>query len=479
MITSDIITAFAEVSLAVTAMAGLVWGACVRHRPTGSIMLWLAAAAMAAAALWIALLPSADASAFAGIYADDAFARYAKVIILLSASLTLLIGHDYLARQGILEFEFPILIVLATVGMMVMASARDLMVLYVGLELQSLALYVLAAYHRDNARSTEAGLKYFVLGALSSGILLYGASFVYGFAGTTSFAGIREALAAPDMPRGAIYGLVFMVVGLAFKLSAAPFHMWAPDVYQGAPTVTTTLLASAPKVAAMALLARLLLEAFPTARSDWQPIIVTLAIASMYVGAIAAIRQTDIKRLMAYSSIAHMGFALIGIAAATEQGLQAALLYMAIYAATNVGAFALIVSMRQDGRVVTDIKALTLYAHVAPMRAFAFLLLLFSLAGIVPMVGFFAKFYVLAAAVDAGLTWLAVAAGIASVIGAFYYLRIVYYMYFGDHRARLDPAMPGLASLVLLIVAAAMILGVINLFGVDALALTAAQSLFV
>ena len=478
MIAQDLVILFPELLLTVGAMAGLVWGAFVRNRPAGAIMLWLAALFMGVAAVWITALPATGGGAFGGSFVDDAFARFSKVLLLLSAALTLLVGRDYLERQGLLEFEFPLLVAFAVVGMMVMVSARDLMVLYMGIELQSLSLYVMAAFHRDNARSTEAGLKYFVLGALSSGLLLYGASFVYGYTGTTSFDGIREALEGSDLPRGVIYGLVFMITGLAFKISAAPFHMWAPDVYQGAPTVATALFATAPKVAAMALLARLLFEAFPAADSDWQPIITVLAVASMFLGAVAAIRQTDIKRLMAYSSISHMGFALIGIAAATEGGLQATLLYMAIYAVTNLGAFALIISMRRDGRAVTDIAALNMFARAAPMRAFAFLLLLFSLAGIVPLVGFFAKFYVFVAAVNAGLTWLAVAGGIASVIGAFYYLRIVYFMYFGEQRSRLDPVMPAIAVLVLVGAAAAMILGIVNLFGIDGLALTAAGSLF-
>src|SRR5690606_18236449 len=353
----------------------------------------------------------------------------------------------------------------------------DLIVLYVGLELQSLALYVVAAFRRDNARSTEAGLKYFVLGALSSGLLLYGASLAYGFSGTTLFAGIAQVVGEGPLPLGLLFGLVFMAAGMAFKISAAPFHMWTPDVYEGAPAPVTAFFATAPKVAAAAMFARVLYDAFGGAVADWQQILAFLSVASMFIGAIGAIGQTNFKRLMAYSSITHMGFALMGLAAGTEQGAQSLLIYLAIYVTMNVGVFAFILNMQRDGQAVTDIYALGNYSQVAPGRAAALAVLLFSLAGVPPLVGFFGKFYVLLAAIDAGLIWLAVAGVVASVIGAFYYLRIVYLMYFAPAVEPLDGRMPLLHAGLLAASALAMVVGVVNLFGVETIAATAAATL--
>jgi NADH-quinone oxidoreductase subunit N len=350
------------------------------------------------------------------------------------------------------------------------------MTLYMGLELQSLSLYVVAAMRRDSVRSTEAGLKYFVLGALSSGILLYGASLTYGFAGTADFAGIVAALEG-GASLGLIFGLAFMVAGLAFKVSAAPFHMWTPDVYEGSPTPVTAFFATAPKMAAMALLARLAHDAFGSVVGDWQQIVALLAVLSMFLGAIAAIGQTDIKRLMAYSSISHMGFALMGLAAGTEQGVSAMLIYMAIYVTMNVGTFAFILSMQKDGRHITNISSLNAFSTKEPIKAMALLVLMFSLAGVPPMVGFFGKYAVLLAAVDAGLNLVAILGVVASVIGAFYYLRIVYFMYFGEEREGIDGKMSPLAYAGLMAAAAIMLLGVFNLFGVDGLAEAAAATL--
>jgi NADH-quinone oxidoreductase subunit N len=398
-------------------------------------------------------------------------------MLLVSAAAVLVMSQDYMQRRGILKFEYPILIALAAVGMMVMVSAGDLMALYMGLELQSLALYVVASLRRDSVRSTEAGLKYFILGALSSGLLLYGASLVYGYAGTTLFSGIIETATAGEMPVGLLIGLVFVMSGLAFKVSAAPFHMWTPDVYEGAPTPITALFATAPKVAAMALFARVVHDAFGGAVGDWQQIVAFLAVVSMFLGAIAAIGQTDIKRLMAYSSISHMGFALMGLAAGTQQGVEAMLIYMAIYVTMNIGTFAFILSMEKDGRAVTEISALSSFASREGTKAMALLVLMFSLAGVPPMVGFFGKYAVLWAAVEAGMAWLAIAGVIASVIGAYYYLRIVYLMYFGEPREGIDGAMPILPYAGLLASAAIMVLGVVNLFGIEAPAAAAAEML--
>jgi len=399
------------------------------------------------------------------------------VTILLSAAAVLLMSQEYMERRGLLRFEYPILVSLSVVGMMMMVSAGDLMALYMGLELQSLALYVIASLRRDSLKSTEAGLKYFILGALSSGLLLYGASLVYGYAGTTLFSGIIAAAGSGDMSLGLLFGLVFVISGLAFKISAVPFHMWTPDVYEGSPTPVTAFFATAPKMAAMALFARVLHDAFGGATADWQQILALLALLSMFLGSIAAIGQRNIKRLMAFSSIAHMGYALMGLAAGTVFGVQAMLVYMAIYVTMNVGTFAFILSMEKDGQPVTDIAALNMYAKREPGRALAMLILLFSLAGVPPLVGFFGKFYVLRAAYDAGLAWLAIAGVIASVIGAFYYLRIVYYMYFGDEGEELDGGKSPVLWVMLMASAGAMLFGVVNLFGIEGAAAAAAATL--
>ena len=363
--------------------------------------------------------------------------------------------------------------------MMVMVSAADLLTLYMGLELQSLALYVVAAMRRDSAKSSEAGLKYFVLGSLSSGLLLYGASLIYGFAGTTNFSGIIDVVQGGSLPVGLLFGMVFVIVGLAFKVSAVPFHMWTPDVYEGSPTPVTAFFATAPKIAAMGLLARLLTDAFGRVPGDWSQIIAVLALLSMFLGSIAGIGQTNIKRLMAYSSIAHMGFALMGLAAGTAVGVQAMLMYMAIYALMNVGVFAWILSLERDGQPVSDLAGLNQFARTEPVKAIAVLILFFSLAGVPPMLGFFAKLGVLNAAVDAGMGWLAVAGVIASVIGAFYYLRIVYYMYFGSENDPVTSRMGPVSYVMLVGAAAAVLLGSISMLGVDRAAGRAAESLMI
>jgi NADH-quinone oxidoreductase subunit N len=382
-------------------------------------------------------------------------------------------------RRGLLRFEYPLLVALSVVGLRVMVSAGDLMALYMGLELQSLSLYVVASLRRDSVKSTEAGLKYFVLGALSSGLLLYGASLVYGYTGTTLFSGIIEATASgPSL--GLLFGIVFLLAGFAFKVSAAPFHMWTPDVYEGSPTPVTAFFATAPKVAAMGLFARVVFDAFGGIVSEWQQIVAFLSVVSMFLGAIAAIGQNNIKRLMAYSSIAHMGFALMGLAAGTAFGVQAMLIYMAIYVTMNIGTFAIILGMEKEGRPVTDIRALQGYSKRQPLLALVILVMMFSLAGVPPMLGFFGKFYVLRAAYDAGLGWLAIAGVIASVIGAFYYIRIVYYVYFGEDADGIDGKLPPVlwtaAVVTAAIVAVAWIPG-INLFGIEPVAEAAAIAL--
>ncbi len=476
MISADIQILMPEIVLAVYAMGALLAAVYTTKDGMAPLLTWATSGLFVLLAVWIGINGQGTNIAFGGMFVDDGFARFAKITILLSAAAVLLMSESYMQRRGLLRFEYPLLVALAVVGMMVMVSAGDLMALYMGLELQSLSLYVVAALRRDSVKSTEAGLKYFVLGALSSGLLLYGASLTYGFAGTTLFSGIIEAT-ADGASLGLLFGLVFLLAGFAFKVSAAPFHMWTPDVYEGSPTPVTAFFATAPKVAAMALFARVVHDAFGGIVGDWQQIVAFLSVVSMFLGAIAAIGQTDIKRLMAYSSIAHMGFALMGLAAGTAFGVQAMLIYMAIYVTMNIGTFAFILGMERDGRPVTNIESLRMYSKRQPLRALAMLVLLFSLAGVPPMVGFFGKFYVLRAAYDGGLAWLAVAGVIASVIGAFYYLRIVYYMYFGEEGEALDGKMNPVLWTFLMASALIMVVGVVNLFGIEPMAAAAAATL--
>ncbi len=476
MIQADLNVILPEIVISVYAMAALLFTVYTGKDKMAGMLVWLTAGLLTIMALWILATGNGNREAFGGMFIDDGFARFAKVIILLSAAAVLVMGQEYLDRRGILKFEYPILIALSVVGMMMMISAGDLMALYMGLELQSLALYVVAAMRRDSARSTEAGLKYFVLGALSSGLLLYGASLTYGYAGTTLFSGIYQA-ASGHAPLGLLFGLVFVLSGLAFKISAVPFHMWTPDVYEGSPTPVTAFFATAPKMAAMGLLARVMHDAFGGVTADWQQIMALLSVLSMFLGAVAAIGQTDIKRLMAYSSIAHMGFALMGLASGTVFGVQAMLIYMAIYVTMNVGTFAFILSMQREGQPVTDIASLNNYSQAHPARALAMTVLLFSLAGVPPFLGFFGKFYVLRAAYEGGLAWLAIAGVIASVIGAYYYLRIVYYMYFGDDREPLQAGKSPVLWSLLMVSSVIMLAGIINMFGVETMAEVAAATL--
>jgi len=478
MISADLNIILPEIVLAVFAMLALIGAVYTGKDKLAPVLVWASAAVMLVMALWIGTTGGQEQTVFWGMFTDDAFARFAKVAILLSAAVVLLMSEGYMSRHGLLRFEYPVLVLLSVVGMMVMVSAGDLMTLYMGLELQSLALYVVASLRRDSERSTEAGLKYFVLGALSSGLLLYGASLVYGFAGTTLFSGVIAAATEGHMSLGLLIGLVLMVSGLAFKVSAVPFHMWTPDVYEGSPTPVTAFFATAPKVAAMGLFARLLFDAFGGAIADWSQVVALLSLLSMFLGAIAAIGQRNIKRLMAYSSITHMGFALMGLAAGTEFGVQAMLVYMAIYVTMNVGTFAFILSLSREGQPVTDIGALGMYSKREPGKALAMLVLLFSLAGVPPLVGFFGKLYVLQAAYGGGLGWLAVAGVIASVISAYYYLRIVFFMYFGEEREdALDTGGSPVLWGFLMVSAFLMVAGVVNLFGVEGAAAAAAATL--
>ncbi len=404
-------------------------------------------AVLALAAFVVAMQPTGRAVLFGGSFVVDDYARFLKLLALAGSGGALLLSINWLMVENQQKYEYGVLFLLSTLGMMMLISANDLIALYLGLETMSLPLYVVGASNRDNVRSTEAGLKYFVLGALSSGMLLYGASLIYGFTGTVNFAGIAKA-SAQGASIGLVFGLVFMFVGFCFKISAVPFHMWTPDVYEGAPTPVTAFFAAAPKVAGIAIFVRATMVAFPGITHEWQQIVVFVSIASMVLGAFAAIGQRNIKRLMAYSSIGHMGFALVGLAAGTAEGVQGVLVYMSIYVAMTLGTFACILAMRRDGKFVENISDLAGLARTQPGMAFFLAMLLFSLAGIPPLAGFFAKFYVFLAAIKAGLYTLAVIGVLASVVGAFYYLSIVKIMYF-DEPAKSFDSMPGSLRLVL------------------------------
>ena len=425
-----------ELILAVGAMVLLMIGAFNGPKTTGLVTA-LGIGLLIVTGIAEVMLPAGKLVTFGGSFIVDDYARFLKVLALVASAVTLLLSREFLEHETRRIFEYPILVLLSTIGMMVLISAGDLIMLYLGLELMSLALYVVAASNRDNAKSTEAGLKYFVLGALSSGMLLYGASMVYGFTGTVNFAGIAAEAKTGNI--GLIFGLVFVLAGLCFKVSAVPFHMWTPDVYEGAPTPVTAFFASAPKVAALAVFTRVALTAFPEIMQQWQQIVVFVSLASMVLGSFAAIGQTNIKRLMAYSSIGHMGFALVGLAAGTQEGAQGVLVYIAIYVAMTLGSFAIILTMKRNGQQVESISDFAGLSRTNPVVAFFFAMFLFSLAGVPPLAGFFGKFYVFMAAIKSGLFVLAVVGVLASVVGAFYYLRIVKLMYFDEPAGALDP----------------------------------------
>ncbi|AWK85788.1 NADH-quinone oxidoreductase subunit NuoN [Azospirillum thermophilum] len=434
----DIWPALPEIFLACAGMALLLIGVFRGDGFTRPVS-YLAVVVMLLAAVLAMGYGTGRVVTFNGMFVMDAFGVFMKVLVLIAAALSIILSLGYIEREDMARFEFPVLILFATLGMLMMISANDLISLYVGLETQSLALYVIAAFRRDHAKSSEAGLKYFVLGALSSGMLLYGASLVYGFAGTTSFDKVAALFAGGAHPStGVIIGLVFVAAGLAFKISAVPFHMWTPDVYEGAPTPVTAFFAAAPKVAAIALFTRLLIEPFGHLVHQWHQIIVAASILSMILGSFAAITQTNIKRLMAYSSIGHVGYALVGLAAGTQEGVRGVLIYMALYIAMNIGAFAVILCMRSQGRMLEEIKDLAGLSRTNPMLAAAMAVFMFSMAGIPPMAGFFGKLYVFLAAVAVGDYTIAVIGVLTSVVGAYYYLRIVKIMYFDEPTVTID-----------------------------------------
>jgi NADH-quinone oxidoreductase subunit N len=442
---ASLVPVLPEIILAVGAMALLMLGV-YRTPRTETLIDALSIILLVVAGVAVVLLPEGKLVTFGGSFVVDTFARFLKVLAIAGSAAAILMSIDYDRREGQQRFEYSVLIVLSTLGMLMLISAADLIALYLGLELMSLPLYVVAASHRNSLRSSEAGLKYFVLGALSSGMLLYGASLVYGFTGTVNFSGIAHS--AAEAGSGLIFGLVFLFAGFCFKVSAVPFHMWTPDVYEGAPTPVTAFFSAAPKVAGIAMFVRAAVMAFPGITTQWQEIVAFVSVASMLLGAFAAIGQRNIKRLMAYSSIGHMGFALIGLAAGTPEGVQGVLVYMAIYVTMTLGTFAVILSMRRAGGMVESIDQLAGLARTHPAMAFAMAMLLFSMAGIPPLAGFFAKFYVFLAAIKAGLYVLAVIGVLASVVGAYYYLAIIKAMYF-DEPAEGFVGMPAALKVVL------------------------------
>jgi NADH-quinone oxidoreductase subunit N len=445
----DLSPALAEIFLVSAAMALLMVGV-FRGDKSARLVSWLAVAALVVTMFIVLDTGGARQVALNGMFVTDAFATFMKVLVLVGSALSIILAIPYNEREGIARPEFAILVLLATTGMMMMISAADLISLYIGLELQSLALYVLAAFKRDSVRSTEAGLKYFVLGALSSGMMLYGLSMVYGFAGTTSFERLAQLFGGEGAaaPVGLVVGIVFVSVGLAFKVSAVPFHMWTPDVYDGAPTPVTAFFAVAPKIAAIALFTRVMVEPFGSLIAEWRQIIWAISVASMMLGSFAAIWQTSIKRLMAYSSIGHIGYALIGLAAGSDRGITGILVYMAIYIFMNVGSFAVILSMRRNGQMVETIADLAGLSRSQPGMALAMAIFMFSMAGIPPLAGFFSKLYVFLAAIDAGLYVLAVIGVVTSVVGAYYYVRIVKLMYFDEPAAAFDRPGPELQAVL-------------------------------
>ena len=449
-ILTDIKLIWPELCIALSAMSLLMIGAFKGDNSTKTIT-WMSICVMGIACLLVILGPETPSLAFNNLFVVDQFSNYSKVLILIGATLTLIFALPVNLREGIPQFEFPILLLFAVLGMMMMVSANDLIALYLGIELQSLSLYVLAAIRRDSIKSAAAGLKYFVLWALSSGILLYGMTMVYGFSGATGFNELELAFSdgvANNQLIGVTVGVIFILCALAFKVSAVPFHMWTPDVYEGAPTPITAFFSIAPKIAAMLLLARVLLEPFGGLFVQWQQVICFIAIASMTFGAFAAINQTNIKRLMAYSSIGHMGFVLVGLAAGTLAGLQAVLLYLTVYLFMNVGTFACILAMKRDDRMVEEINQLAGYSRTNPRMTIALTIFMFSMAGIPPLAGFFGKYFVFKAAIDAELYTLTVIGLLASVVSAFYYLRIVKLMYFDEAMDEFDKSIGKEISLI-------------------------------
>jgi len=483
----NLIPALPELFLTLSILALLMFGVFQKtdsdagQQQTLNMVSWLSVLTLGMTMLLMVAFSDQRAITFSGMFINDSFAVFSKILVLLGSGFAIIISQDFISKERMTRFEYPVLILLASLGMMLMLSANGLISLYLGLEMQSLSLYILAAFQRDDQRSTEAGLKYFILGAVASGLLLYGSSLVYGFAGSTDFTVLAEIFAdtSGESPStGLIFGIVFILAGLAFKVSAVPFHMWTPDVYEGAPTPVTAFFAVAPKIAALGLFIRVMVGPFAGMIEQWQQIIVLISIASMVLGAFAAINQQNIKRMMAYSSIGHAGYALIGLAVGTSEGIRGVLVYLAIYLFMTVGAFACILCMRRSDRMVEKIDDLAGLSKTHPLIALCLTIFMFSMAGIPPLAGFFGKLYIFLSAVEAELYGLAVIGVLASVVGAYYYLRIIRIMYFDDATDPLDKNVPRSLTTVTALMAAIIVLFFLSPQPIIDNAAIAAASLF-
>jgi len=477
MKTIDILILAPEILLIIYSIIAILIASFLKSKKSYNLIFQTTVIIFLISALILYFTPFETQTNVNGIFVRDTFSKFFQILILLSVSCLLFMSKQYLKKNNLFKPEYPILIIFSTLGMMIMISSNNFLLLYLGLEIQSLSLYVVSSFRRDNYKSTEAGLKYFILGSLSSGLMLFGISLIYGSTGSINFEIISSMINYEGFFPGIVAGLVFLICGFAFKASAVPFHMWTPDVYEGSPTPVTAFFATVPKLAAVGVLLRVLFDCFGPIVESWQQVIIIISVLSMFLGSVAAIGQNNIKRLMAYSSIGHIGFVLMGVASGTDKGISAVLIYMVLYIIMNIGVFVFILNMERNGVAVTTINSLNLYNNVSKSQTLFLTILLFSLAGIPPLAGFFGKFFIFNAAINAGLSWLAVMGGIASVIAAFYYLRIVYLMYFGLSSDPLSGKMPTAHWIILSGSALLMLIGIINLYGLEKPSLLAATSL--
>ena len=477
MKTIDILILGPEILLIIYSIIAILTASFLKSNKSYNLIFQATVIIFLISALILYFTPFQIQTNVSGIFIRDTFSKFFQILILLSVSCLLFMSKQYLQKNNLFKPEYPILIIFSTLGMMIMISSHNFLLLYLGLEIQSLSLYVVSSFRRDNYKSTEAGLKYFILGSLSSGLMLFGISLIYGSTGSINFEIISSMINYEGFFPGIVAGLVFLICGFAFKASAVPFHMWTPDVYEGSPTPVTAFFATVPKLAAVGVLLRVLFDCFGQIVESWQQVIIIISVLSMFLGSVAAIGQNNIKRLMAYSSIGHIGFVLMGVASGTDKGISAVLIYMVLYIIMNIGVFVFILNMERNGVAVTTINSLNMYNNVSKSQTLFLTILLFSLAGIPPLAGFFGKFFIFNAAINAGLSWLAVMGGIASVIAAFYYLRIVYLMYFGLSSDPLSGKMPTAHWIILSGSALLMLIGIINLYGLEKPSFLAATSL--
>ena len=477
MKTIDILILAPEILLIIYSIIAILIASFLKSNKSYNLIFQATVIIFLISALILYFTPFEIQTNVSGIFIRDTFSKFFQILILLSVSCLLFMSKQYLQKNNLFKPEYPILIIFSTLGMMIMISSNNFLLLYLGLEIQSLSLYVVSSFRRDNYKSTEAGLKYFILGSLSSGLMLFGISLIYGSTGSINFEIISSMINFEGFFPGIVAGLVFLICGFAFKASAVPFHMWTPDVYEGSPTPVTAFFATVPKLAAVGVLLRVLFDCFGQIVESWQQVIIIISVLSMFLGSVAAIGQNNIKRLMAYSSIGHIGFVLMGVASGTDKGVSAVLIYMVLYIIMNIGVFVFILNMERNGVAVTTINSLNMYNNVSKSQTLFLTVLLFSLAGIAPLAGFFGKFFIFNAAINAGLSWLAVMGGIASVIAAFYYLRIVYLMYFGLSTDPLSGKMPTAHWIILSGSALLMLIGIINLYGLEKPSFLAATSL--